>query len=165
MKQIVAALWVWLDKTMKFILVKGLKIKWFSDNWDSFIQFIKFGIVGVSNTLIHYVTYLVCLWLGCHYLAASVVGFFVSITNSYYWNNKYVFREEKGIHRTWWRTYLKTFMSYAATGLVLENVLLVVWVDLLHINKEVAPVVTLFITIPQNFLMNKFWAYRDRKID
>lgn len=163
MRRIAALLWVWLDRVMYLILVKVLKIRWFSANWDSFMQFVKFGIVGASNTLIHYVTYLLCLALGCHYLAASVIGFCISVTNAYYWNNKYVFQEEEGAHRTWWQTYLKTFLSYAATGLILENILLVVWIRLLHIHEAFAPVVTLLITIPLNFIMNKYWAYKDKK--
>ena len=35
------------------------------------IQFIKFGIVGLSNTLISYVVYFMGVRLGMHYLLAS----------------------------------------------------------------------------------------------
>ncbi len=139
-------------------------MKWIKDNYQNLWQFIKFGIVGVSNTLIHYFTYLICISLGMHYILASSIGFVISVTNSYIWNNKYVFKQEEGTKRVWWKAYMKTFLSYAATGLILENVLLVVWIDMLGINKTIAPLVTLLITIPLNFLMNKFWAYKDKKV-
>jgi len=87
----------------------------------------------------------------------------VSVVNAFYWNNKYVFTKEEGAARVWWQAFLKTFLSYAGTGLVLENVLLVVWVQFLHVPEAVAPLVTLLITIPINFLLNKFWAFRDRE--
>lgn len=131
--------------------------------WAMLVQFVKFGIVGLSNTLIHYVTYLICIYLGCHYLLASVIGFFVSVTNAFYWNNKYVFKAAEGEERSLIKAYLKTVLSYSSTSLILENILLVVWVSVLHIDQMIAPLVTLIITIPLNFLLNKYWAFGSRR--
>ena len=36
------------------------------------IQFIKFGIVGLLNTAIGFVTYYYFLWLGLHYMVANI---------------------------------------------------------------------------------------------
>lgn len=132
------------------------------EQWKAFWQFVQFGLVGLSNTLISYVVYLLGISLGLHYLAASVLGFVVSVQNAFYWNNKYVFRAGEGEERVWWRTWMKTFLSYASTGLVLANVLLVIWVDLLHIPESLGPVLNLLITIPLNFLLNKLWAFRGK---
>lgn len=123
------------------------------------VQFVKFGIVGLSNTLIHYVTYLICIYLGCHYLVASVIGFAISVTNAFYWNNKYVFKKGEKEERSLWKAYIKTVASYSCTSLFLENILLVVWVDVFHIDQRIAPLITLIITIPLNFLLNKYWAF------
>ncbi len=156
-------LWDFIVFIMDFVIRRLLHIPLSEKQWDALIQFVKFGIVGVSNTLIHYFTYLILIALGCHYLIASVAGFLVSVVNAFYWNNKYVFTKEEGAARVWWQAFFKTFLSYAGTGLVLENILLVVWVRFLHVPETVAPLVTLLITIPINFLLNKFWAFRDRK--
>lgn len=131
--------------------------------WNTLIQFIKFGIVGLSNTLIHYVTYLICIYLGCHYIVASIIGFAVSVTNAFYWNNKYVFKKGEEEERSILRAYMKTVASYSTTSLFLENILLVVWVDVLHIDQRIAPLVTLIITIPLNFLLNKYWAFGKKR--
>ena len=56
--------------------------------------------------------------------------------------------------------FLKTFISYAGTGLILNNVLLILWIDILNLNTLVGPILNLFITIPLNFLLNKYWAFR-----
>ena len=53
-------------------------------------QFIKFGIVGLSNTLIAYLVYAVCIYIGLHYLLANVIAFAVSVLNAYYWSDRYV---------------------------------------------------------------------------
>lgn len=156
-------LWEILVLVLDFIIRKVFRISLSDAQWEVFLQFIKFGIVGVSNTLIHYFTYLICIFAGCHYLIASVIGFLVSVLNAFYWNNKYVFIKEENATRSLWQAFLKTFLSYAGTGLVLENVLLVIWVRFLHVPEAIAPLVTLLITIPINFILNKFWAFKDRK--
>lgn len=130
--------------------------------FQSLVQFIKFGIVGLSNTLISYVVYLVGVWLGIHYLLASVLGFVISVLNSFYWNNKYVFQQGDE-ERNLWLTLVKTFMAYAATGLVLANILLYIWVDVLGISEYLGPVINLVITVPLNFVINKLWAFRGKR--
>lgn len=126
------------------------------ESWLS--QFVKFGIVGLANTAISYVVYLALIWIGLYYMLASIIGFSVSVFNSYYWNNKYVFRVESG--RAWWKTFIKTYISYAGTGIVLSNILLYLWIDVLGISAMIAPLISLVITVPVNFLANKFWAYK-----
>lgn len=130
------------------------------NSWmQSLLQFIKFAIIGFSNTLISYLVYVTGVYFGLHYLLASVMGFVISVLNSFYWNNKYVFRQEEG-ERNLWYTLAKTFLSYGATGLVLANILLYLWVDILHISEYLGPIINLMITVPLNFVLNKFWAFR-----
>lgn len=123
-------------------------------------QFVKFGIVGASNTLISYIIYVILVRMHVHYIAASAAGFVVSVINSFYWNNRYVFRnKEAGV---WWKKLMRTFIAYAGTGLVLANILLFVWVDCMHIHKLVAPIINLLITVPLNFVINKYWAFGEK---
>lgn len=157
-------IWQLIEKIAKIViygLLKKIGIKITEEQWKNFMQFIKFGIVGVSNTMVAYVIYLICVLLGTHYLVGSIVGFVVSVLNSFYWNNKYVFKNnEASASRSIWKTLLKTFMAYGFTGLILANVLLVVWVDVLNISKIIAPLINLIITIPLNFVINKLWAFK-----
>lgn len=129
-------------------------------NKEGLIQFIKFGIVGLSNTMISYVIYTICVCLGANYLVGNLVGFVVSVLNSFYWNNKYVFKSEEGQTRSWLATLIKTFAAYAGTGLLLSSALLVLWIDILHIPELMAPLINLAVTVPLNFVINKFWAFR-----
>ena len=151
--------WNILDKCIQCMIYKVLRLKIGEDAYQQFLQFIKFGLVGLSNTMVSYVVYVILVGVGVNYLAASIVGFLVSVTNSFYWNNKYVFKENGT--RVLWKAYIKTFLSYAGTGLVLSNVLLYFWVDVVHIHEMVAPIINLLITIPLNFVCNKLWAFKD----
>ena len=58
-----------------------------------------------------------------------------------------------------WAALFKTYVSYGFTGLILNNILSVLWVSVLHISKMLAPIINLVISIPINFFMNKLWAF------
>ena len=130
------------------------------------VQFIKFGLVGLSNTIVSYVAYAIFVYAGCHYLFAGVLSFVVGVMNSFIWNNKYVFQKNDGTKRTareLMESFCKTFLSYASTGLILSNLLLFVWVDVAHISQYLGPIINLIVTIPLNFVLNKYWAFRTKK--
>ena len=127
------------------------------------VQFIKFGIVGVSNTLISYVMYMIGIGLGVHYLLANLLAFLVSVINSFYWNSRYVFKREEGKPRSPFSVFVKTALSYAGTGLVLTSILLTVQVDMLGVPEWLAPLINLVITVPLNFVLNKLWAFRSEE--
>jgi putative flippase GtrA len=127
------------------------------------IQFIKFGIVGLSNTVISYAIYSVLVYIGLHYLVASIISFIISVLNSFFWNNKYVFKKDDDQKRNVFHSLIKTYISYAFTGLILQNLFLFLFIDILHISKYLAPLFGLVITIPLNFILNKLWAFKPVK--
>lgn len=126
----------------------------------TFVQFIKFGLVGVSNTVISYVVYAVLVFFNCPYLVANLVAFVVSVLNSFFWNHRYVFTLEEGQSRSLWGSLAKTFAAYSVTGIFLSSFLLWFWIDICGISKYVAPIINLLATVPLNFLLNKFWAFK-----
>lgn len=154
----------------------------------SFLQFIKFGLVGVSNTLISEAVYVIIVLFKGNYLFASFMGFVISVLNAYYWSSKYVFKEnEDGEKRVWWKVLLKTYVAYF-WGFLVNLCLLILWIDILHVADYMGPVqkllagfgvtsldaevlgnliaegVNLILVIPMNFLINKYWAYKQKKV-
>ena len=134
-------------------------------------QFIGFGLVGVINTSIGLVIYYLFIWINTDwYIWGNMVGFVVSTFNAYICNSKFVFKVEKqpdDLPKKFLRTtkseIFKTYLSYATT-LCLSTVLLYIWVDIFNISAAVAPIINLFITIPLNFIMNKYWVYKTKKV-
>ncbi len=135
---------------------------------NSLMQFVKFGIVGLSNTVISYVLYTVTLLVirklgileNIDYLCAQIVAFVLSVLWSFYWNNKMVFVMEEGQSRSIWKALIKTFISYSFTGLFLNSILLILWVQVFHISEFIAPIINLLVSVPLNFIINKFWAFK-----
>ncbi len=154
----VVKLWKWLEDLLHFLIYGILKMKLSNSQWTKLIQFVKFGLIGILNNLICYGTYLLLISIGIHYGLANIVGFSVSVINSYYWNNKYVFAVNS--KRVWWKTLLKTYVSYAGTGIIFSNILLVFWIEILHVSKFLAPILNLVFSIPVNYFVNKLWAYK-----
>ena len=154
---------------------------------ENILQFIKFALVGVSNTLISEGVYAILIFFRMHYIPASFIGFSLSVINAYYWNNKYVFKENaEGEKRVWWKVFCKTYIAYF-WGYLATAALLVFWIDLLKIGRFFTPLanwfaekglerldeqfcgnlaaagLNLLITVPMNYIINKYWAYRQKK--
>ena len=61
------------------------------------MQFVKFGIVGVSNTLLAFAVYTLLLKVfGVWYVAASGIGFAVGAVNGFLLNRRWTFSEHVG---------------------------------------------------------------------
>ena len=133
---------------------------------ESLVQFMKFGLVGVTNTILSYSINVLVLkllqpyGLSWDYVAANLIAFLLSVLWSFHWNNKYVFTEAEGEKRNKWHALLKTYISYGFTGIILTNILSYVWINLFGISKYIAPLINLVISIPLNFLINKLWAFK-----
>jgi putative flippase GtrA len=151
-------------------------------------QFIRFGLVGVSNTVVFYVIYAVFFAMTDNYIIANVAGWLISVLNAYLWQNMFVFKENKDAQkRVWWKVLIRTYCAYAFTGLILNNILLWFWIDVVDISRfctgiiavlsqhgielsqrefsgYAGPVLNWIVVIPINFLVNKFWAYRQVEV-
>ena len=121
-------------------------------------QFFKFGLVGVSNTVIAIIIYNGLLLINVHFIIAYTIAFLISVVNAYFWNNKYVFKSSTKKKR---KTFTKVFLSYGSTYL-LGVAILFTMVEYGGISKQLAQVLLLLITIPINFLLNKLWAFNEK---
>ena len=131
-------------------------------NKENLLQFIKFGLVGVSNTLVAWAFYYFFLWIDEDlYMVGSIVGGIVSIANAFYWNDKYVFKNNNNDWKSKFKRLGKTYISYGGTSLF-GMILLWVEVNYFGVSKVFAPPITLLITIPLNFCINKFWTFRNK---
>ena len=134
----------------------------------TFIQFIKFGIVGVSNTLVSYLLNLLCLFLldkydvAYDYVIANTVAFVLSVLWSFYWNERFVFTEKQDSYQSNRLVRLrKMCLSYGCTGIILNNVLSFLWISVLGISKVIAPLINSAVGVPINYVLNKKWTFEE----
>ena len=56
----------------------------------------------------------------------------------------------------------KSYLSYAFSGIVLNNLLGTLWIQVIGISKFIAPLLNLPITVPTNFFILKKWAFKEK---
>jgi putative flippase GtrA len=120
------------------------------------VQFVKFGIVGVSNTLLTLVVYTVLLKVfGVWYLAASAIGFAVGATNGFLLNRRWTFREHVGDALTPVR-----WGIVQSCGLGINEALLYLLVHDGHLDKLLAQVCATAVVTVTTFFVNRAWTFR-----
>ena len=63
MEKIAGSVWIYIEKAAGVVVFKILHLHISEEKWQGFLQFIKFGIVGLSNTFVSYVIYVISLLL------------------------------------------------------------------------------------------------------
>ena len=125
------------------------------------IQFIKFGIVGAINTILSYlITNINYYIFNLHAQLSNIIAFIITVFISYMLNSKYVFKSQ---NQSFWKSLIKVYTSYSITGLFLTALLIYIEEEFFGIPHYIATFMNLIITIPINFILNKFWAYKDNK--
>jgi putative flippase GtrA len=121
-----------------------------------FLQFVKFGVVGVSNTLIFFAVYTLLLKaFGVWYVAASGIGFAVGAVNGFLWNRAWTFKGHVGDALTPVRWFV-----VQSTGLLLNLGLVYLFVDGVGLDELVGQAVTIAIVTVTTFFANRAWTFR-----
>lgn len=127
------------------------------------IQFIKFGIVGVINTVLSYLITNGCYYaLSLHEQISNIIAFLITVPISFILNGKFTFTKENET-QGWLKPLLKVYVSYSITGLFLTAILLHIEEEIFGIPHYIATLINLIITVPVNFLLNKFWVYKNKE--
>ncbi len=153
------------------LILKPFGKKLSEEQEKQLLQFGKFGVIGISNTAVSYLLNVATLFIlekldilqDIDIYIGNGVAFFLSVLWSYYWNSRYVFKEDPNEKRVWWKTVLKTYAAYALTGIGLSNLTSYLFVRVLGWSKYIAPIVNIVIGVPVNYLINKFWAYGEKR--
>lgn len=119
-------------------------------------QFVKFGLVGVSNTLITLLVYTLLLnMFGVWYVAASAIGFAVGAVNGFLWNRAWTFKGHVGDALTPVRWFV-----VQGCGLLGNSALIYLFVDGAGMGKLVGQGVTIVIVTVLTFVANRSWTFR-----
>jgi putative flippase GtrA len=119
-------------------------------------QFVKFGIVGVSNTLLAFAVYTLLLKLfGVWYLAASGIGFGVGAVNGFLLNRRWTFKEHVGDALTPVR-----WTVVQGCGLLANLGLVYLFVDGVSLDKLEGQAFATAIVVVLTFFANRAWTFR-----
>lgn len=113
-----------------------------------YIEFIRFGIVGVLATGIHYGIYILLNYVMIQWLAYSI-GYGISFLCNFYLSSVFTFKSKASI---------KKGIGFSISHLInylLHIVLLTIFLKL-GFSDEFAPIPVFLIVIPINFLLVRF---------
>jgi putative flippase GtrA len=120
------------------------------------VQFMKFGIVGVSNTLLTFAVYTLLLKVfSVWYLAASAIGFGVGAVNGFLLNRRWTFRGHVGDALTPVR-----WTIVQGCGLGLNEGLLYLLVHDARLDKLLAQALATGVVTVCTFTANRAWTFR-----
>lgn len=115
---------------------------------QNFYEIIRFGIVGVIATIIHYGIYLALNLIIVSWIAYSI-GYGISFLGNFYLSNKFTFKTKPSFKKGLGFG-LSHFINY-----LLQIILLSIFIKL-GIPDKYAPIPVFCIAVPVNFLMVRF---------
>lgn len=127
-------------------------------NKKGILQFLKFGIVGGINTVNSWIIYYGMIYFNVNYLISSTFAYFISSIIGYFLNKQWVFKSRSNNKNSLVKYYIVYISSY-----FLNIATMYLLVDIFNISKYIAPILTLCITVPYNYLFSKSWIFKRKK--
>ncbi|MBP3686541.1 MAG: GtrA family protein [Clostridia bacterium] len=128
---------------------------------DLFFQLLRFGAVGVICFLIDYLLMLLLTEAcGVAYLLSCGISFTVSAVVNYVLSMRFVFSRTVEMDR---RVEFLLFFLMSAVGLVLTELLMLLFVESFTVHYALAKIVVTAIVMAYNFISRKLLFERKRK--
>ncbi len=114
----------------------------------------KFCAVGASGYLVNLGVFSALVFAGVHYLPAALCSFVVAVTNNYWWNRHWTFRNQRGHLVYQGMRFL--LVSLVALGVNLAALSILVAVGLPEVPAQA---IAIALVTPWNFVANKLWSF------
>lgn len=119
---------------------------------------VRYGIVGVMGTLIHF---LVLLLLVRNYalspILASSLGFIVVLLISYQLNKYWTFNQQKTQDKS---TQFLKYSVVSGCGLILNTSVMYVSIEWLHLHYVIGQALVIVVVPIFNYIFNRNWTFR-----
>lgn len=122
-------------------------------------QAVKFGLVGVLNTLIDYAVYSLLLFIPYireHYVIAQVLGYSTGLANSLYCNKRWTFAQKERMSKA----QLIAFLVVNLAALGVSTAVLVAAQEWIGLGPYIGKIVATVFSMAVNFLGNKIIVFK-----
>jgi len=133
---------------MRLILDRSQLLMKFINQYILSFRFNRFLLVGSVNTAVTYIIYIIGTFI-FNYLTAYTISYLLGIVISYYLNSSYVFNSSVSINKS------ILFFGVYFIQYIIGLVLLYWLVDLLLVNKALAPWGVMFVNVPLTYFLTK----------
>ena len=124
-------------------------------------RFIKFCIIGGFSTLLNYIIFY-CFYklFSIHYFFSSIFGYLVGLFFGYFFNKLWTYAQKiiKG------KSYLFKYIAAQLLGLVSNQIMLLVLVELLKFNPLYGNIISLTFAAITSFILIEFFVFKGPNI-
>lgn len=124
-------------------------------------QILKFGTIGVLNTLVDMGTFALLDFIGIYYMIAQTIAYSFGVINSYVFNKNWTFEDTGKEDPTKFVKFIAVNLLTLAVSLLLMNL----FVGYVHLGKMVSKILTTGVIQFLNFFGYKFLVFRIIKKD
>lgn len=136
---------------------------WNETNIKRIKELIRYGLIGVSTTLINLLTYHLFL-LFLDYKIANLIALVISKTYGYLANKNIVFRSKTNTMGDLVLEVIRFIIARGTTGLI-DYFGLILAVEILGFDKIISKYVLQVIVILLNYIMGKFMVFRGTDLE
>ncbi|ETO39450.1 MULTISPECIES: GtrA family protein [Thermoanaerobacterium] len=124
------------------------------NNKAGFVQFIKFNLVGIVNTLVDFSVFTVLTFFGMYYMAAQVISYSCGVVNSFIMNKYWTFGDKSTPHG------YEVFKFIAVNGVSLAVSLSILYPLKPILGVISAKVIATLFSMMINFVGSKLWVFK-----
>ena len=134
----------------------------------TFVQLLKYGVIGVSNTLITLVVfYVINTLMGLDYAVANTLGYILGLINRLVWNRTWVFRTGGNVWREAGLFALGFIICFALQMGVSQwllstslHDLTISWLPMKNTGENVIMCLSMVVYTLANYVYNRFVTFK-----
>ncbi len=134
----------------------------------TFVQLLKYGVIGVSNTLITLVVfYVINTLMGLDYAVANTLGYILGLINSFVWNRTWVFHTGGNVWREAGLFALGFIICFALQMGVSQwllstslHDLTISWLPMKNTGENVIMCLSMVVYTLANYVYNRFVTFK-----
>ena len=119
-------------------------------------EFIRFSLVGLLNTVVSYLSYVLLIELSVNYQASNVISYIIGMITSYLLNKSWTFKVKE---RSKIRIIIK-FMIVNLLALLVSLSIVILMVEKFDINIYIGQLFAITGSLAINFSGQKFWVFK-----
>ncbi|MGO4729403.1 GtrA family protein [Paenibacillus sp. 2KB_22] len=125
---------------------------------ERLVTLFKFGIVGIANTAVDAVVFAILAVIGVPVLIAQVISYSCGVTNSYWLNGRWTFRDAARGDGD--RAKLIRFLITNLVVLALSALILMTLHDMLGWSLVMSKILATLMGMVLNYMSSRYWVFR-----
>ena len=122
---------------------------------------ISYLVFGVLTTIVNYVSYEACKWLGIHYTIATIIAWVLAVAFAYITNKLFVF-ESKSFEKAVLIKEITAFVSCRVFSGLCDLGFMVLAVEIIGINDSIAKLVANVFVVVINYIFSKLFIFKKK---